>query len=208
MIYDISPTIEEALAVWPGDVPFTRQWQCQIDKGSNIDLSSLSSTVHLGSHADAPSHYEGGAASISEVPLEPYCGPCYVKKVDVGRGELITKNHLEGDDKLKSSKRVLIATGTYPNPNQFNEDFAAFDASAIEYLGQLGVQLIGIDTPSFDPFSSKDLPAHHTLFKYGIRNLEGLVLSDIEEGEWELIALPLKLKGFDGSPVRAILRTL
>jgi arylformamidase len=105
------------------------------------------------------------------------------------------------------AKRVLFRTDSFPDPTQFNTDFTAFTPEAIDALGRAGVILVGIDTPSVDPFSSKNLPAHQTLRKHNMLNLEGLVLSQIDDGFYELIALPLRLKGFDASPVRAVLRT-
>jgi arylformamidase len=103
---------------------------------------------------------------------------------------------------------VLLATGTFPDPESFNEDFAALSPQLVERLHHAGVILVGVDTPSVDPFASKDLPAHHTFLKYDMAILEGLVLQDVPEGVYELIALPLNLEGFDASPVRAVLRTL
>ena len=101
---------------------------------------------------------------------------------------------------------VLLATGTFPHPEQFNEDFAALSPELVEALHRQGVRLIGIDTPSVDPFPSKELPAHQAFLRRDMAILEGLVLKDVPEGVYELIALPLKLVGFDASPVRAILR--
>ena len=106
------------------------------------------------------------------------------------------------------AERVLLATGTFPDSTHFNEDFAALHPSLIEHLADRGVRLVGVDTPSVDPFDSKDLPAHHAILRFDLAVLEGLDLADVPEGIFELIALPLRLVGFDGSPVRAILRSL
>ncbi len=205
MIYDLTPNISERLQVWPGDTPPRRQVLLDMKRGDNITLSSLSATVHLGGHADAPSHYGKEAPAIDERSIEYYLGRCQVIHVPAARGvsiapELITAPVTE--------PRVLLATGTYPNPEQFNEDFASLSPELVEWLHSQKVRLIGIDTPSVDPFTSKDLPAHHTFLKYDMAILEGLVLKDVPAGIYELIALPLKLVGFDASPVRAILRTL
>jgi arylformamidase len=104
--------------------------------------------------------------------------------------------------------RVLFATGTYPDPTHFNEDFAGLSAKLIDYLAEKGVTLVGIDTPSVDPYESENLPAHQAALRRDVAILEGLVLENVPAGIYELIALPLRLVGFDGSPVRAILRTL
>src|SRR5262249_43911557 len=161
-------------------------------------------TVHLGAHADAPSHYGADAPAIDARSLDFYLGPCQVVRVPAARGTRL------GPDDLKatiSAPRVLLATGTYPDPEAFNTDFAALSPALVEELHALGVKLIGIDTPSVDLFDSKDLPAHRTFLRLDMAILEGLVLRDVPEGVYELIALPLRLVGFDASPVRAILRT-
>lgn len=188
--------------MWPGDVPLSRSIQLEIGGGDNIDLSSLTSTVHIGAHADSRSHYSSRGQGIEAVPLEPYIGPCYVVK---STGALISKNDCRVAIEA-GAKRVLFRTDSFDHNQPFSSEFTAFSTEAIEWLGANGVRLVGIDTPSVDPFDSKDLPVHHELIKFNIYNLEGLVLSGVEDGWYELVALPLKLKGFDASPVRAILR--
>ena len=204
MIYDITPPITPHLQVWPGDTPPVREVLLDMQRGDNLTLSTLHATVHLGAHADAPSHYGADAPAIDARRLDYYLGPCQVVRVAVGRGACVTP------DLVKASvtrPRVLLATGTFPDPEHFNEDFAALSPELVEWLCSQGVILVGIDTPSVDPFSSKDLPAHKTFLKHDMAILEGLVLKDVPEGHYELIALPLRLVGFDASPVRAVLRS-
>jgi arylformamidase len=172
-------------------------------RGDNLTLSTLRATVHLGAHADAPSHYGAGAPPIHERPLDLYLGPSEVVRVAAARGSRVTPDLLPRPIR---TARVLLDTGTFPDPENFNEDFAALAPELIEYLHRMGVKLVGIDTPSVDLFSSKDLPTHLTCLRYDMAILEGLVLSDVPEGRYELIALPLRLVGYDASPVRAILR--
>lgn len=203
MIYDISPPISPRLKVWPGDTPPNREVLLDMARGDNITLSTLHATVHLGAHADAPSHYSDGAATIEQRDLDLYLGRCQVVRVPVKRGTSITPETLLVPIE---APRVLFATGTFPHPEVFNEEFAALTPELVEFLHARGVRLIGVDTPSVDLFSSKDLPVHHTFLKHDMAILEGLVLADVPEGIYELIALPLKLVGFDASPVRAILR--
>ena len=205
MLYDISPPITASLAVWPGDTPPTREVLLELARGDTVTLSTLRATVHLGAHADAPSHYGVGAPDIGSRALERYVGPCEVMRVTVARGERVTPSMLP---RSVSAPRVLLATGTFPDPTRFNEDFAALAPELVDHLHALGVTLVGIDTPSVDPMSSKDLPAHHRFLSHDMAILEGLVLRDVPEGRYELIALPLPLVGFDASPVRAVLRTL
>lgn len=203
MIHDISPLISPRLAVWPGDTPPTREVLLDISKGDNITLSTLRATVHLGSHADAPSHYGQGRA-IHEQPLDVYIGPCQVLRVAAKPGTRL------GPEAAQSvtAPRVLFATGTYPGPDNFARDFAALSPELVAELARRGVRLVGIDTPSVDLFDSKDLPAHQACLRHDIAILEGLVLASVPPGEYELIALPLRLEGFDASPVRAVLRPL
>jgi arylformamidase len=203
MIYDITPPITDRLKVWPGDTPPSREVLCDMRRGDNITLSTLHATVHLGAHADAPSHYGTDAPTIDERSLDFYLGPCQVVRVAVPRGVRITPDMMPQPIR---AERVLIATGTFPEPEEFNTDFAALSPELVQELHEQGVKLIGIDTPSVDLFDSKDLPSHQMFLRCDMAILEGLVLKDVPEGMYELIALPLKLVGFDASPVRALLR--
>jgi len=205
MIYDISPPISPALRVWPGDTPPAREVLLDMKAGANLTLSTLHATVHLGAHADAPSHYGADAPSIDARPLDLYLGPCEVIRPAARRGAMVRPADLGG--RTLRAPRVLLATGTFPDPNIFNEDFASFSPELVEHLHGRGVRLIGIDTPSIDLFASKDLPSHQACLRRDMAVLEGLVLTRVPEGVYELIALPLPLVGYDGSPVRAILRT-
>jgi len=204
-IFDISPPLTPAIAVWPGDTPLSREVLCDMKQGANLTLSTLRATAHLGAHADGPNHYGRDADGIGERPLTLFIGPCQVIRVDAARGTRI------GLDAIRTpivTSRVLFATNTYPDPDHFNEDFAALSPELIDRLVADGVMLIGIDTPSIDLFTSKDLPSHAAVLRNDMAILEGLVLRDVPPGEYELIALPLKLMGFDASPVRAILRSM
>jgi arylformamidase len=205
ILFDLSPPLSEALAVWPGDTPLRRDVLLDMDRGDNITLSSLHATVHLGAHADAPSHYGAQAPTIDARPLDFYIGPCQVVRVSVNPGEQITPAHLPA---RVDAPRVLLATGTYPDPTCFRQDFAALDPGLVEHLHRQGVRLVGIDTPSVDPSQSIRLPAHRAFLKHNMAILEGLVLDGVPAGVYELIALPLRLVGFDASPVRAVLRAL
>lgn len=199
MIYDISPAITTALKVFPGDTPPSREVLLDMSRGDPLTLSTWKSTVHVGAHADAPSHYGLDGRTIDQQPLELYCGPCRVIHVDGGP---VTPEMVPDVD----TDRLLIATGSYPDPTNWTNDFAALSPELVDYLGRHGVRLVGVDTPSVDPADSKELPAHHRFLANDIAIIEGLVLADVPAGVYELIALPLNLAGFDASPVRAILR--
>jgi arylformamidase len=205
MLYDITPLISSSLAVWPGDTPPSREVLLDMARGDSLTLSTLRATVHLGAHADAPSHYGHPAPSIEARPLDLYLGVCQVMQVRAERGRRVSLEDLNGEI---GAERLLLVTGTLPDPTRWNEDFAALDPELVDALHGLGVRLVGIDTPSVDLFDSKDLPAHQRFLAHDMAILEGLVLKDVPEGLYELIALPLKLEGFDASPVRAVLRSL
>ncbi len=205
MIYDISPPVSSRLPVWPGDTPPSREVLLDIARGDHLTLSTLRTTVHVGAHADAPSHYGAGAPSIESQPLELYMGRCQVVRIDAGGRARVQPGQIDTEI---TEPRVLLATGTFPDPHVFDESFAALAPELIGWLADRGVRLVGVDTPSVDTFDSKDLPSHRECLRHHVSILEGLVLSDVPGGTYELIALPLKLAGFDASPVRAVLRTL
>jgi arylformamidase len=205
MLYDLTPPITPRLGVWPGDTPASRSVLLDLARGDTVTLSTLQATVHLGAHADAPSHYGLRAPAIEQRDLSLYLGLCQVVRVAADRGTRIEPEHLP---QPIQAPRVLIATDTFPDPFSWNDDFAALSPALVDALHQQGVRLIGIDTPSVDLMTSKDLPAHQAVLRHDMAILEGLVLKQVPEGLYELIALPLPLVGFDASPVRAVLRSL
>jgi arylformamidase len=203
-LFDISPLIDPAIHVWPGDTPYSRAVNLDMNAGANITLSAITTTVHVGAHTDAPNHYVADGPDISERSLDYYLGPCVVITVDVQRGERI----YAVDKRKVTAKRVLLRTNTFPDPRNWNNDFASLSPELVDALYELGVILIGIDTPSVDPFDSKALEAHNAFARHDMATLEGIVLDGVKDGEYELIALPLKLKHADASPVRAVLRQM
>jgi arylformamidase len=205
-VWDVTPLVDERLKVWPGDTPPSREVLLDIARGDHLTLSTLRATVHLGAHADAPSHYGAGAPTIDERDLEPYLGPCRVVRVATPAGSRIEPAAIEG---LDLPPRVLFRTDSFdPHADPFQEGFVALSPELVDTLASRGVRLAGLDTPSVDLFSSKDLPAHRAFLRHDMAILEGLVLADVPDGVYELVALPLRLAAFDASPVRAILREL
>lgn len=202
MIIDISPALRATIAVWPGDQPLERQVALSFAGGDHLELSALRSTVHLGAHADAPSHYHAAGQAIEARSLSRYLGHAQVMHVPVARGERITPRHLTA---AVTAPRLLLRTDSYPDPDVFNEDFAALSPELVQHLAALGVVLVGIDTPSVDLFADRALESHQALAANDLAVLEGLVLSATPDGHYTLIALPLPLVGFDASPVRAVL---
>lgn len=206
MIYDISPVIHDGIAVFPGDTPFKSEYLMQTSEGDFLTLSKFSSTVHLGAHTDAPNHYAKDKEGISDRSLDYYLGPAQVIRLEIPRDTRITPEHLK--NKKIVAPRVLFYTGSFPNPDQWTNDFCALSAATIDWLHSNQVKLVGIDTPSIDLANDKVLESHTAVHKNNMAILEGIVLTEVPEGLYELIALPLKIKGADASPVRAILRSL
>lgn len=201
-IYDISPLISSQLAVFPGDVSFQRNVSMDFTQGDHLSLSSINSTVHLGAHADAPSHYHPEGRSIDQMPIDIYLGSCQVVDVSRVQGE-ITLKAFEGIE--IRAPRLLFKTNSIVDVNQWQVDFSYLHPDVIAWLAERNVRLVGIDTPSMDHSTSKALTSHQSFFRHQIAILEGLVLTDVPEGIYKLIALPLKIAGGEASPIRAIL---
>ena len=200
---DISPIISADIAVFPGDTEFSRSVLLDFKNSDHLLLSTINTTVHLGAHTDAPNHYHQDGEDIADRSLNYYLGDCQVISVNINRGKRIEIKDIQN---IKiSSKRVLFKTNSFPNPNQWNEDFNSLSPEVIEYLANQGVILLGIDTPSVDPSDSKALESHNMIYQKNLAILEGIILSEVSDGQYTLIALPLKIKDADASPVRAIL---
>jgi arylformamidase len=203
-LWDISPPVDARAPVFPGDTPYRQQWAAQIAPGCPVNVSSITMSPHVGAHADAPLHYDPEGAAIGAMDLDPYLGPCRVIHA-IGKRPLIESRDLvHALDNLPP--RVLVRTYQRAPLDRFDNDLAAFAPEAIERLADAGVRLVGIDTASIDPADSKQLASHQVIRRRGLRVLENLVLDDVPEGDYELIALPLKLMTADASPVRAVLR--
>ncbi|MCL7961436.1 MAG: cyclase family protein [marine benthic group bacterium] len=208
-VIDISPPLNPEIAVFPGDTPLSREVLLDFSRGDSLTLSTLHGTVHLGAHVDAPLHYAQSGASIDQLPLELFVGRCRVIRTPATpRARVSWEAVSKALDDAEPTERLLLATGSYPDPTRFEDGFAALDPEAVRRLGAKGVRLLGVDTPSVDPADSKDLPAHEACRETGITILEGLALDRVPDGLYELIALPLRLVGFDASPVRAVLRPI
>lgn len=202
MIYDISPLITSDLAVFPGDVAFSRNISMDFSKGDSLSLSSITSTLHIGAHADAPSHYHKDGISIDQCSLDRYFGRCQVMDV----------SHLSDEMTLEKmgpieilAERLLFKTKSLRSLSVWQNDFCFLSPELVKHLADKGVKLIGIDTPSMDFAKSKELAAHQAFYQCGISILEGLVLDDIKAGVYVLAAFPLKMAGAEASPVRAVL---
>jgi arylformamidase len=205
-IWDISPPVAPGSPVFPGDTPYEQHWSATLGPGCPVNVSSITLSPHVGAHADAPLHYDAQGASIGTVDLEPYLGPCRVIHA-LGCGPLVQWEHLRHAAR-ELPARVLVRTYERMPVDRFDGALAAYAPKTIEKLAALGVKLVGIDTASIDPAESKTLDSHQVIRRLGLRVLENLVLDNVPEGDYELIALPLKLMTADASPVRAVLRQL
>jgi arylformamidase len=205
-LWDISPPVQPGSPVFPGDTPYQQQWSATLGPTCPVNVSTLTLSPHVGAHADAPLHYDPEGASVGELDLAPYLGPCRVIHA-IGVGPLIQWQHL-AHAIGQLPPRVLVRTYPRMPVDRWDPDLAAFAPQTIERLAALGVQLVGIDTASIDPADSKTLDSHQVIRRLNLRVLENLVLDDVPEGDYELIALPLKLMTADASPVRAVLREL
>lgn len=204
-IIDITPTISSRIGVFPGDVPFKRRIALDFKHGDHLLLSAIESTLHLGAHTDAPNHYDAEGVGIERADLSVYIGSCLVVHANVARGERVEGKHLNTGFQIGNVERILVKTGSFPDPDAWNGDFCSFHPDLISDWAQAGVRLIGIDTPSIDPETSKTLDAHKMVARHGLAILEGIVLDHVPEGAYTLVALPLKIEGADASPVRAVL---
>ncbi len=202
-LWDISPPIAGDSPLFPGDTGYSQAWTARIAPGCPVNLSAITMSPHIGAHADAPLHYGEGKATIGEVPLAPYIGHCRVIHA-IDCGPLVRRLHLEHAVE-QLPPRILVRTCRRA-PTSWSPEFSAYAPETIAWLAGLGVRLVGIDSQSVDPADSKSLDSHHTLLRLDLRVLENLVLDDVPEGDYELIALPLKLTQADASPVRAVLR--
>ncbi len=203
-LWDISPAIDASTPVFPGDTPYQQQWCATLSPDCPVNVSAITFSPHIGAHADAPLHYDAGGAAIGAVALQPFLGRCRVIHA-IGCGPLIEWRHI-AHALAGLPPRVLVRTYAKA-PTQWDAQLAAYAPNSIERLADLGVQLVGIDTASIDPADSKTLDSHQVIRRRGLRVLENLVLDAVPEGDYELIALPLKLTSADASPVRAVLRT-
>ncbi len=207
MIYDITRPITSRLAVWPGDTTYTVQPLAKITEGSSVNLVTLNLSAHTSTHADAYYHYEPEGAHPIDMPLSHYIGRAKIVTVTRKDGGLTPDDFTHVD--MTGTERLLVHSHVSDLPDdQWPAEFPYLSVELIEWLNGLGVVLIGLDSPSVDAFTSKELLCHHALNRYRMVNIETLQLSGVPDGDYELVALPLKLDLACASPVRAILRTL
>jgi arylformamidase len=198
---DITRALRNGHPNWPGDTPFALKDQWTMAAGSSANVMTLSTSTHCGTHLDAPYHYQRDGSRLGEIPLETLLGPCQV--IHATGYEALPAAVVEGYENLP--ERVLFYTSQPARWERFPEDFTALTPELVRALAAKGVKLVGTDSPSVDTFSSKELPAHRAFAETGLYIVEGLNLSKVAEGRYQLICLPLSLPDADASPVRALL---
>jgi arylformamidase len=204
-LIDISRVISETTAVWPGDTTFSRRAVMAMKAGCSCDVNTFTLSAHTGTHADAPRHFLEGGLDSAATSLAPYIGRCLVVQTHDPR--MVRAEDLAGID-ISAEERILFRTPRPLRDDEWRDDFAFLSVEAARRLAEGGARLVGLDTPSVDPMTSKTLDAHKLLAASGVAILESLNLEPVAPGRYELIALPLRIAGADASPVRAILRTL
>lgn len=205
-LWDISPPVDVHSPVFPGDTAYQQTWSAQMGGDCPVNVSTITLSPHVGAHADAPLHYDAQGQAVGALDLQPFLGHCRVIHA-LQAGPLVQLQHLQ--HALQDlPPRVLVRTRQRLNLERFDPQLTAFDPETVRALSVLGVQLIGIDSASIDPADSKTLPCHQLIRQHGVRVLENLWLDEVTEGDYELIALPLKFMSADASPVRAVLRQL
>lgn len=202
-LIDISPLFRAGMPGWPGDTPFAAPRTWAIGPGCPVNVSRITLSSHVGSHADAPLHYRADGRHIAELPLDPFIGPCHV--VDARRAGALVR----AEDVLPflpaRAERVLIRQ-YQAYPESWDENLKGLAPDLVTALAERGCRLIGVDAASVDPANSKTLDAHRRIDEHGIFIIEGLVLDHAAPGAYELIAPPLKIDGCDAAPLRAVLR--
>ena len=206
-IYDISLTISPAMPVWPGDPPVRMTQTESMDSGAEYNLTRLDISAHTGTHVDAPHHFLNDGRTVENLSLDLLTGPCYLVQLPDDVDE-ISAEVLERISLPDGMLRILFGTRNSKlwaqGQNQFQEDFVAISEDGAEWLVARGVKLIGVDYLSVAPYSDS-VPTHQVLLRAGVIVLEGLDLSQVPRGFYDLYCLPLKLAGADGAPARAIL---
>ena len=201
MLYDISMPVDARTAPWPGDEPYSCGWTLRKAAGASVNVGWAKSSAHVGTHVDAPYHFDDAGARVGSLPLDAFVGRCEV--VDARGAAALDARLLRG----VQAPRVLFRTRARNDPARFVGAFPLLTEDALAHLASMGARLVGIDAPSYDAADSKDLPIHHALAARGIVNVENLVLDDVERGAYELLAAPVRWIDMDAAPLRALLRS-
>ncbi|MFB3906413.1 MAG: cyclase family protein [Acidobacteriota bacterium] len=203
-IHDITHTIRAGMAVWPGDTPFSRRLTAEMREGDAYNASAITLSLHAGTHLDAPGHYLPGACTVEKLDLRVLIGPADLVTLPPPAGSGITAGDLE-KALAGRPRRLLIRANPPTDLVEFFGDFVPLTQAAAEAIVAAGVELLGIDSPSVDPFGSSTLAVHKVLGKRGVIIVENLRFGEVPDGRYTFVGLPLKIEAGDGSPVRAVL---
>ncbi|MDC3424085.1 arylformamidase [Aquibacillus sp. 3ASR75-11] len=202
---DISQPLDANIGHWTGDTPFSYELSFSKEQTGSVNIGRISSSLHTGTHVDAPFHFEKNGENIHQLDINVFIGPA--RLIDVSKFKQIDREVLSRFD-LDGVERVLLKTAIPNKPERFPEEIPFLTEEGADLLKEKGIFLVGVDVPSVDPINSKEMSAHKALYRNGIHILENIMVDDIEQGDYELIALPLPIVGADGSPVRAVIRSL
>lgn len=206
-LYDVTLPISKDMVTWPGDPSVSLNQAKSISKGDKCNITQMQMGIHTGTHVDAPYHFIEDGGKLGSIPIENFIGPCLVVELDskviVEKQDLIKHN-------IAGYSRILLKTKNSElwenNINSFKADFIALGLDAAQYLVEMNVILVGIDYLSIESPRSHNNKVHKLLLKNDIIILEGLNLSKVKAGLYELMCLPLKLQHCEGAPARVILR--
>ena len=202
MWIDITQTLKKGMPNWPGDTPFSFEVAYSKEQTGSVNIGRMETSMHTGTHADAPFHFDSAAPRMEELDVNLFIGDAYV--ADCTSVPVIGPEHMENID-FQGAPRLLLKT--VPSISEtFPAVIPVIKPELAGYLKERGVFLLGVDNPSVDPIDSKQVAAHHALYQNGITIVEGLVLEQVAPGLYDFIALPLKVEGADGAPVRAVIR--
>jgi arylformamidase len=202
-LHDVSIVVRAGTPEWPGDTPFSCRWTWQMAVGASVNVSALEMSPHVGTHADAPLHVRDGLAGSDELPLDAFIGPAIVLGVEGTDGPIDTS--ALSTRLPRRLERLLLRTGRTIAAGSFPAAWPALTPACVRWLVGRGLKLLGVDAPSVDDRESKTLDTHRALFDGGASIVENLDLRGISDGQYELIALPLRVAGLDAAPVRAVL---
>ncbi|KKI94117.1 kynurenine formamidase [Bacillus sp. SA1-12] len=202
---DISQALDEKVPVWPGDTPFSNKLITNKEESGSVNVGQLNMSTHTGTHVDAPFHFDNDGKKVIDLDVNIFIGKA--KVIHLPNKSYIGVKELSGLD-LKGVVRLLIRTDAWKDRQKFPQSIPYFQPELSDYLSEVGIRLLGVDLPSVDPLESKELLIHHQLSAHGIHILEGLVLTNVLPGDYEMAALPLPLVEGDGSPVRAVLKKM
>ncbi len=204
-IIDISMKLDVTTPSWPGDERYNYSLTWSMEETGSVNVGSIKMSNHTGTHVDAPFHYDSTGLKIADLPLERFHGKALV--VDVAGKKTIEAKDLQDTD-LSGISKLILQTKSWRDRTEFPTSYTVLGEDLGSFLKTNGIDLVGVDTPSVDPETSKELKAHHSLYKNDVLILEGLVLDHVKAGLYELSAFPLKMTEADGSPVRAVLKQI